>query len=209
MSDDNVSGALATAEREARIALTSAIESHQFDRAKSLVEVIAAIATARKALAGEAIERAADGQSDAAPAAVPSTSADDQPPAPTSRSRTRSSQYPFFERDGDRLIKVGWSSKARSTYEHRVSEALVRDVCKAFGSRPKSRKPLRIESVLPLHDSAGTEIPTYQVYLVLKWLQHLGVAERRGKDGYRISASALGDEAVSQLLASTRERSSG
>src|SRR6266567_3543667 len=33
--------------------------------------------------------------------------------------------YPRFERDGDRLVKIGWSKRRKGLYEHRASRQAV------------------------------------------------------------------------------------
>jgi hypothetical protein len=92
-------------------------------------------------------------------------------------------QYPRFERDGDRLIKIGWSKKAREQYEHRAP----RDAVVAFVqslSNVKLGATFAIESLLPIADVSGEELPSYQVYLVLAWLRSVGLIEKKGRDGY-------------------------
>ena len=37
---------------------------------------------------------------------------------------------------------------------------------------------------MPVPDSAGGEIPSYQVYLTLAWLRHVGAVEKKGRSGY-------------------------
>lgn len=99
------------------------------------------------------------------------------------------SGYPRFERHAKKLVKLGWSSKDRRVYEHRTPFAAVEEICRHFAERAGSKKLLKIEKLLPMKTDEGEEIPSYQVYLVLKWLQQHGVVERQGKDGYVVAQS--------------------
>lgn len=95
-------------------------------------------------------------------------------------------EFPRFERHAKRLVKLGWSSKDKRVYEHRASYDAVEEICQRFAENAGSKKLLKMEKLLPMKTDSGDEIPSYQVYLVLKWLQQHGVIERQGKDGYVI-----------------------
>lgn len=95
--------------------------------------------------------------------------------------------YPRFERHAKRLVKLGWSSKDRRVYEQRAPYETVEEICRRFIEKSGSRRILRIEKLLPMKTAAGDEIPSYQVYLVLKWLQQHDVVERQGKEGYLVA----------------------
>src|ERR1043166_3881385 len=41
------------------------------------------------------------------------------------RQRSRHKTLPRFERDGDRLVKISWSKRARAEYEHRAPRDVV------------------------------------------------------------------------------------
>lgn len=97
------------------------------------------------------------------------------------------SLYPRFERHAKRLVKLGWSSKDRRIYEQRAPFEIVQEICEQFAEKAGPKNLLKIETILPVKTSAGDEIPSYQVYLVLKWLQQHGVVERQGKDGYVVT----------------------
>jgi hypothetical protein len=119
----------------------------------------------------------------------------------------KNEEYPRFERDGDKLIKIGWSKKDRREYEHRVPKEIVLRVAEILRSAGDSRKTFAMDRLTPFKSSAGLKIPSYQVYLVLAWLRTLGAVQARGKDGYqvmdgRLDASHLNDA----WIATTRRR---
>lgn len=113
--------------------------------------------------------------------------------------RRRATIYPRFARMGDRLVKIGWSKRDRAEYEHRAEKFAVSAVVSAlrrFGSRE-----LTIDSLTPVHDKHGTEIPSYQVYLVVAWLRACGAVEKAGRGGYVLNPERLTVAAVNELWA--------
>ena len=104
----------------------------------------------------------------------------------TSSSR---SGYPRFRRDGDRLVKIGWSKKNKSEYEHRVPRSAVDAFLGKLTSTVKPGRVFEVESLLPVTDQAGDEVPAYQVYVTLAWLRDVGVIEKKGRDGYVVEDS--------------------
>ena len=101
------------------------------------------------------------------------------------RIRPKSPHYPAFYRDGDTLVKIGWSKSQNGEYEHRAprraAEALVDAV--AAGDNGEL---FGMDAVLPLRDAAGGDLPSYQVYLALAWLRAENAVQRHGRDGYTL-----------------------
>ena len=114
--------------------------------------------------------------------------------------------YPKFERSGERLYKLGWSAKDKSVYEHRVPLDVVREVCRRMSEKATSKKPFKMEKLMPFHLQNGSEVPGYQAYLVLKWLQHFGEVDRRGNEGYIFRDPAFTEVKVDALLDQTPTR---
>lgn len=116
--------------------------------------------------------------------------------------------YPRFERDGNKLVKVGWSKKNKSAYEHRApKEAVIAFARHLSGSVPDG-KLFVVEDLLPVPDVAnGGELPAYQVYLALAWLRSTGAVDKKGRDGYVLRRGALGDGALERLWAGLPARS--
>jgi hypothetical protein len=105
-----------------------------------------------------------------------------QPKAPA---RAMKGEYPKFRREGDTLVKVGWSKSTRAEYEHRapkrVAGALLRAIAALEGKGPL----FTVDALLPLADPAdGSEFPGYQVYLALAWLRKEGIVRQHGREGY-------------------------
>lgn len=110
-------------------------------------------------------------------------------PARTStKGRGKSPAYPRFERDEDRLIKVGWSKREKREYEHKAPRAAALAVYLRLG-QVKARKAFRMDEILPVDTPAtlpdGTEVPAYQAYVVLAWLRSVGQIEKSGNDSYQ------------------------
>jgi len=122
------------------------------------------------------------------------------------RQAARRTEYPRFERDGERLTKLGWSKKDRRVYEHRATKEVVAAVSKQLSERTTDGQ-FRMEDVVPFLSSDGSEIPSYQSYLTLAWLRHMGVVEKRGNDGYALLERSLDDERFEECWKATPIRS--
>lgn len=110
------------------------------------------------------------------------------------RAKKRKTGYPKFVRDEDRLVKVGWSRKNKAEYEHRVPREAVLGFLRHLDHMAEPARLFEIESLFPIRDSSGEEIPGYQVYVVVAWLREAGVIEKKGRDGYLIrDKSILGE----------------
>lgn len=96
----------------------------------------------------------------------------------------QSSGYPRFERDGSKLVKIGWSKRERAEYEHRAPRDAVFRVANVLMKTVGPGKVFMMDTVLPFKDSKEREIPAYQAYLALAWFRSIGAAEQRGKEGY-------------------------
>jgi hypothetical protein len=120
---------------------------------------------------------------------------------PNSREKTahkRDDEYPRFEQDGDKLVKVGWSKKDRAEYEHRAPKETVFRIAEILNSTIGSGKVFAMDRVMPFKNIDGSEIPSYQAYLALAWFRMLGAVQERGKEGYvvvngKLDASRLDD----------------
>lgn len=114
--------------------------------------------------------------------------------------------YPQFEREGDRLIKIGWSKKDRRTYEHRAPRPIVMSVVSRLASGVIPGRVFTMDKLQPFQDDHGQEVPAYQAYLVLKWLQKIGAVTKRGKDGYIAQGGALTHDHIARAWDALRER---
>ncbi len=114
--------------------------------------------------------------------------------------------YPRFVRDEDKLIKVGWSKKAREEYEHRAPRLAVLAFAEHVGMSTAKGKTFVIDDLLPVHDAAGEELPSYQVYLALAWLRQAGAVDKKGRDGYVRVADPLDGSVFDTMWAQVPER---
>lgn len=118
------------------------------------------------------------------------------------RTKSRTASFPKFERDGERLVKIGWSKKNKSSYEHRATKDGVYAFVHHLVGSVTEDKVFLVEDLLPVPDGAdGGELPAYQVYLILAWLRQSGAVEKKGRDGYVFRRADLHDDAVEELWA--------
>lgn len=120
--------------------------------------------------------------------------------------RTEPDQYPRFERDETRLVKVGWSKKERREYEHRTPLEAVFAVADRLATAVPPGKAFTMDGLMPFKGADGAEIPSYQAYLILAWLRDSGAVEQRGKDGYAVVTGALAHARVQAAWEATKNR---
>lgn len=111
--------------------------------------------------------------------------------------------YPRFEREGKRLVKIGWSKKDRQVYEHKTPFTAVFAVSDALRSQPSR---FVMDQVLPIKDADGRDVPSYQAYIVLAWLRQERVVDRNGNDGYTVNSAGLSHESITTKLHSLPNR---
>jgi hypothetical protein len=120
--------------------------------------------------------------------------------------RQKPEDFPRFERDGDKLVKIGWSKRDERVYEHRAPRDIVFLVSTAISTRVKPKAVFTMEQILPVNDGSGTEVPSYQAYLALAWLRSLGLVQRKGKEGYALANGALDNAKLQRLWSSVPDR---
>lgn len=126
------------------------------------------------------------------------------PVSPPPKQRSKSHTYPRFEVEADRLIKVGWSKRERSEYEHKVPKPVAQAAFSAF-LRTVGSEPFRMEDLFPLLLVEGKMIPSYQSYLVLSWLRNMELIEKVGKDSYRWAVKEVDEESFEEFWGSTAQ----
>lgn len=110
---------------------------------------------------------------------------------PSRGRRTKHGEFPRFERDGDKLVKIGWSKRDERVYEHRAPRETVFLVSTAISTKARPKAVFTMDRILPVSDGSGNEVPSYQAYLALAWLRSIGLVQRRGKEGYALTDGAL------------------
>ncbi len=119
--------------------------------------------------------------------------------ATAARTTSRRMGYPRFLRDGDRLVKVAWSKKERKPYEHRAPQAIIQTLIDAVRKRKGEGKLFEAADVLPLQTESGEEYPSYQSYLALAWLRHVGIVTKKGRDGYILKRGVVTPQKLEEL----------
>ena len=110
--------------------------------------------------------------------------------------------FPKFQREGDKLLKIAWSKKERRPYEHRAPQAVIQTLIDAIRKRKGEGKLFEANDILPLLSATGEEYPSYQSYLALSWLRHVGVVTKKGREGYVLKPKAANSENIHRLWVS-------
>ena len=195
--------AVLTLDRDLQEFLTSAVRAGAYE---DVAEIAVLASSLREVMTRLSI----------APTMVNIESLDVLPPPPKVRpkgvtralvqgNRRAGSEYPKFLRDGDRLIKLGWSKKDRREYEHKAPVDVCRAVCFRLAEAAEGHV-FRMEDFFPITNADGQEIPTYQSYLVLAWLRSMSLIERTAKDGYRWLTNSFDEAAFTEAWNKTSTR---
>lgn len=106
---------------------------------------------------------------------------------PPARRINRAKEYPKFFRNGDVLVKIGWSKTQKTEYEHKAPFSVVSDLATAISQASSRKKQFAMDTILPLKSSAdGQEIPSYQTYACLGWIREEGLIIQHGRQGYSL-----------------------
>jgi hypothetical protein len=108
------------------------------------------------------------------------------------KARKKASPYPKFRREGNALLKLGWSRKSKAEYEHRAPrEAVlavagrVAEVASHGNSVTTSR--FMVEDLGEVHVAQGdAAISSCQVYLCIAWFRRAGLVVQHGRRGYSL-----------------------
>ena len=183
--------------------IEKAVAELKYDEVKELADLADGLA---KLLRGEAMPEAPrntvgtiDRQSPPSAPPIPN-----RPKQPSSKK----SQYPWFGRNADRLVKVGWSKKNKKEYEHRVPREAAMAFVHHLADHVTNGTVFDVEGLLPVVDASGEEIPAYQIYVTLAWLRDMNVIEKKGRDGYVLSDKEQLRGEVDGLWNSLRTRES-
>jgi hypothetical protein len=107
------------------------------------------------------------------------------------KGRPKKGQYPKFLREGNNLVKLGWSPSEKAEYEHKSPRKTLPLLIVAISKIGSNGKRFSMDKVLPLVDPTdGNRVPDYQVYLCLAWLKNLGFLTRHGRQGYSLTTRA-------------------
>ena len=144
---------------------------------------------------------------DSETAAKPLDDSEGHPVRKSARGGSNRSSYPKFYRQGDSLVKVGWSKRSKSEYVHKASRRVVELVAKAMSTVGADGRLLKAEAFLPTADPTdGNEIASYQGYLGLAWLRHEDLVHQHGRQGYTVGNSGAICELVAQRWESLEKK---
>jgi hypothetical protein len=102
--------------------------------------------------------------------------------------KNRDRKYPRFKREGDVLVKIGWSKSDNATYEHRSPRLILDHLIAGVKAIAVPNQLFTTEKLMPLRTADGNELPSYQSYLCLNWLIDVGAVRKHGRQGYSISS---------------------
>ncbi len=106
---------------------------------------------------------------------------------PRSTSKKHVNDYPRFFRHGNELVRVAWSRRAKSEYQHKTSEAVLKTVADTLTKVGSDGRIFSTDEFLPIRDPEGVEVPAYQIYVCIALLKLTGLIEQHGRQGYSIS----------------------
>jgi len=103
------------------------------------------------------------------------------------KAKRKASPYPKFFREGDALLKLGWSRKARAEYEHRAPREAVLVVAERVAEVASRQDRFAVEDLGDVRVAPGDEpISGCQVYLCIAWFRRAGLVVQHGRRGYSL-----------------------
>ncbi len=104
-----------------------------------------------------------------------------------SKGKAAKGAYPQFFREGDELVKLGWSKRQKAVYRHKAPKRVVLLVGQALQRTAKNGDHFVMDQILPIRDpESDAEVPSYQAYLSLAWLRKEKVIIQHGRQGYSL-----------------------
>lgn len=100
-------------------------------------------------------------------------------------------QYPRFFRQGDQLVRIAWSKRAKKEYRHKAPYAVLQALITIMSDLGKDGQVFSTDEFLPIRDDDGNDIPSYQSYVGIALLKHTSLLDQHGRQGYSIPR--LGD----------------
>lgn len=99
---------------------------------------------------------------------------------------TKLDGYPRFFRSVDDLVKIGWSKRERTEYQHKAPHSVLALLIRKLAVAGAGGRMFTANELFPLTTDHGIEIPIYQGYLCLAWLRSEGLIQPHGRQGYTI-----------------------
>jgi hypothetical protein len=103
------------------------------------------------------------------------------------KARKKPSPYPKFFREGNALLKLGWSRKSRAEYEHRAPREAVLAVAARVAEVASTTSRFAVEDLGEVRVARGEEpVSDCQVYLCIAWFRRAGLVVQHGRRGYSL-----------------------
>lgn len=113
--------------------------------------------------------------------------------------KKQADDYPRFFRKGDELVRIAWSRRARSEYQHKTSESVLKKLAETLFNAGKEGRVFSTDDVLPIQDDNGSTIPAYQAYVCIALLKQTGLIDQHGRQGYSIACDKDFVESVESI----------
>jgi len=167
-----------------------AAKQGSYDAAAFLIDLAKDIATLALKARGHLDPEMKRSSGQAAALAVTTLNVTPMLNSPT-RARPKREQYPKFLREGNNLVKIGWSPSEKAEYEHKTPRKTLPLLILALSKIGSNGRRFSMDKVLPLVDpSDGNRVPDYQAYLCLAWLKNRGFLTQHGRQGYSLTTRA-------------------
>lgn len=113
--------------------------------------------------------------------------------------RAKKGEYPRFLRDGDELLKLGWSKREKKMYRHKAPKRIVLLVCESLQRVGGKGDRFMMDQIFPIADpKSENEVPSYQAYLSLAWLRKEELVVQHGRQGYSLYPETNLADAIEQ-----------
>ena len=100
-------------------------------------------------------------------------------------------------------MRIAWSKRKKKEYRHKAPYAVLQALVKVMSELGKDGRIFSTEDLLPIQDTDGNEVPSYQAYVGIALLKHTSLLDQHGRQGYsipRLAEFADTIEAVWQKL---------
>lgn len=120
-------------------------------------------------------------------------------PGRTKKAKVAQREYPKFLRDGQELVKIGWSKREKKSYRHKAPQRVVLLICQVLQQAGRQGNRFVMEQILPIRDPENdAEVPSYQAYLSLAWLRKENLIVQHGRQGYSLPSNVNLTNAVEE-----------
>lgn len=96
-------------------------------------------------------------------------------------------EYPKFYRCGDQLVRVAWSKRDKSEYQHKTTRSVLKKLADTLCSAGKEGRVFSTDDILPVQDEDGRAVPMYQAYVCIALLKQTGLIDQHGRQGYSLT----------------------